>query len=226
MKAAIFALILTPGLLLAGSSDHAIKHIDKAATVLQEMMSATDSAIPEEILEHAQCVGVIPDLKKAGFVFGGKYGKGILVCRTDQGAWSAPSNVIMEGGSFGFQIGGGESDVVFVVQNKSGERKLMQDKFTIGGSASAMAGPVGRSAEAETDAQMNAEILSYSRSRGAFVAVSLEGATLRPDKSANRALYGRGVDQREILTGQVGAPASAQALYNELNQYAPAAGAR
>ena len=162
-----------------------------------------------------------PRVKKAGFIVGAKYGKGILVCRTGHG-WSAPSTVIVEGGSFGFQIGAGETDVVLVVQNKSGERRLMQDKFTFGASAGAMAGPVGRTAQAETDAELHAEILSYSRSRGLFAGIDLSGSTLRPDNDDNQAIYGRQVTQREILTGKVRPPAAADRLYAELNRYSPA----
>lgn len=218
MKYVILTLALAPALLLADSARSADKRIDASGEAFQDIMSAPDKGIPQDILNKAQCIGIIPSLKKAGFIVGGKYGKGILVCRTDHG-WSAPDNVIVEGGSIGFQIGGGETDVVLVVQNRSGEEKLMHDKFTIGASAGAMAGPVGRTASAETDAEMHAEILSYSRSRGLFAGVDLGGATLRPDKDANRAMYGHDVTAREILTGQVQRPAGAEALYQQLNRY-------
>jgi lipid-binding SYLF domain-containing protein len=189
-----------------------------ATTVLHEIMAAPDKGIPQEILRKAQCVGIIPGVKKAGFIVGAKYGKGILVCHTDQG-WSGPSTVIVEGGSIGLQIGASETDAVLVVQNKSGQAKLMKDKFTIGASAGAMAGPVGRTAEAATDAQLHAEILSYSRSRGLFAGVDLGGATMRPDNDANRAVYGRSIMQSEILDGKVPQPAEAKNLYAELNRY-------
>ncbi len=218
MKMGIVALALAPTFLFADSHD-ATDRIRDAATILQEVTSAPDKGIPREILEKAQCVGIIPGVKKAAFIVGGKYGKGIVVCRTDHG-WSAPANVIVEGGSVGFQIGGSSTDVVFVVQNKSGEEKLMQDKFTIGASAGATAGPVGRTAQAETDAQLHAEILSYSRSRGLFAGIDLGGATLRPDKDANRELNGPSVTQRDILMGKVPPPPVADALYSELNRYA------
>ena len=130
-------------------------------------MHTPDKGIPHEILEKAQCVGIIPGLKRAGFIVGAKYGKGVFVCRTSTGAWSAPDVVRIEGGSFGLQIGG-ETDVVMVVQNRSGENRLMEDKFTLGADASVMGGPVGRTADAETDAQLHAEILSWSRARGYF----------------------------------------------------------
>lgn len=207
---------------MLGSDGSSEKRISESASVLSEIMNAKDKGIPEDLLEKAQCVGVVPNLKRAGFILGAKYGKGIVVCREPNGrGWSAPSTIRIEGGSIGLQIGAGETDVVFIVMNQRGMDKLMEDKFTIGADASAMAGPVGRSAEARTDAMMHAEILSYSRSRGIFAGVSLEGATLRPDKEDNREVYGREVTQREILTGKVRPPASADALYAELNRYAP-----
>jgi lipid-binding SYLF domain-containing protein len=199
------------------------KRIHESALVLREIMHAGDKGIPDGLMRRAQCVGVIPNLKRAGFIVGAKYGKGVVTCRTPEGptGWSAPSMEIIEGGSIGFQIGAGETDVVFIVMNGSGMNKLMEDKFTVGGDASAMAGPVGRSAEANTDALMKAEILSYSRAHGVFAGVSLQGATLRPDNEDNRKLYDRDVTQREILHGRVTPPPSADALYAELNRYAP-----
>ena len=198
------------------------KRIRESASVLTEIMDAKDKGIPEDLLEKAQCVGVIPDLKRAGFIVGAKYGKGVVVCRTGGfEGWSAPSTVRVEGGSIGFQIGAGETDLVFIVMNRRGMNKLMEDKFTVGGDASVMAGPVGRSGEAKTDAQMHAEILSYSRSRGVFAGVSLEGATLRPDHDDNRRMYGQAATQHEILTGGVKPPESAEPLYAELNRVAP-----
>lgn len=211
-------LALGPIVALASEKDHATKIINESATVFNEIMSAPDKGIPRNILNHAQCIGIVPDLKRAGFIVGAKYGKGVLTCRTSDG-WSAPSIVRVEGGSIGLQIGAGETDLVFVVQNKSGEDKLMSDKFTVGGDASVMAGPVGRTGEAQTDALMHAEILSYSRARGVFAGISLEGATLRPDKDDNTALYGRPVTQQEILTGVLQRPPEAQPLYSTLNTY-------
>jgi lipid-binding SYLF domain-containing protein len=169
-------------------------------------------------LQKAQCVGIIPNLKRAGFIVGAKYGKGIVTCRTGTG-WSAPEIVRIEGGSIGLQIGAGETDVVFLVMNERGMNRLMEDKFTLGGDASVMAGPVGRSAQAETDAMMHAEILAWSRSRGIFAGISLEGATMRPDKDDNRAMYGRDVTPREILHGRVNPPPGADQLFAELNHY-------
>ena len=218
MKFAVITLALTPGFLFADTQTHDMKLISQSTEVLQDIMSAPDRGVPQDILAKAQCVAIIPSLKKAGFIIGAKYGKGVMVCRTDHG-WSAPEVVRIEGGSIGFQIGAGETDVVMVVQNRDGERKLMQDKFTFDASAGAMAGPVGRTAQAETDAQLHAEILAYSRSRGLFAGIDLGGSTLRPDHDDNRALYGRDVTPREILTGTVPPPASANALYSELDRY-------
>ena len=211
-------LALGPVLAFAAEKDHATKIINESATVFNEIMTAPDKGIPRNILNHAQCVGIIPDLKRAGFIVGAKYGKGVLTCRTSDG-WSAPSIVRVEGGSVGLQIGAGETDLVFVVQNKSGEDKLMKDKFTVGADASVMAGPVGRTGEAQTDAMAHAEILSYSRSHGVFAGISLEGATLRPDKDDNIALYGRPVTQQEILTGAMRRPPEAKPLYATLEAY-------
>lgn len=221
LRACISLLVLAPALCLAAENS-AQKRISASAEALGEILSAKDRGIPEDLLEKAQCVGIIPDLKRAGFIVGAKYGKGVVVCREGvHRGWSAPSTMRIEGGSIGFQIGAGETDVVFIVMNRRGMDKLMQDKFTIGGDASVMAGPVGRSAEARTDAMMHAEILAYSRSRGVFAGISLEGATLRPDKDDNRALYGRDLSQHVILEGRVRPPAAARPLYAELNKHAP-----
>src|SRR5215472_479556 len=219
MKAAVLALALVPTILFAADPrKEALDRISDSTTVMQEIMGAPDKGIPEEILGKAQCVGIIPGVKKAGFIVGAKYGKGILVCRTAEG-WSGPSTVIVEGGSIGFQIGASETDVVLVVQNKSGQQKLSQDKFTLDASAGATAGPVGRTAQAATDAQLHAEILSYSRSRGLFAGVDLGGATMRPDDAGNQAVYGKAIQQAEILEGKAPAPAEAKNLYAELDRY-------
>lgn len=218
MFTALLAILL-PATVSAASD--APKRLRSAAEAFKEVMGIPDKAIPQELLEKAECIVIIPDLKKGAFIVGGKYGKGFVSCRKKNGVgWSAPGSIRIEGGSVGFQIGGSETDVVFVVQNKSGENKLMEDKFTIGGGAEAAAGPVGRTASAETDAQLHAEILSYSRSRGLFAGINLSGATLRPDKDDNRALYGRDVTAREILTGGVPQPKDAASLYSQLDRYA------
>jgi SH3 domain-containing YSC84-like protein 1 len=206
---------------LADDND-AQERVQKSGEVLSDIMRAGDNGIPQDLLDKARCVGIVPGMKKAGFIIGAKYGKGTVVCRENNGHWSAPAMIRVEGGNIGFQIGAGETDLVFIVMNRDGMNKLLQDKFTIGANAGVMAGPVGRSASARTDAQLHAEILSYSRSRGVFAGVSLGGSTLRPDRDANRELYGRRLGQREILTGTVTPPPAANALYAELNRYAPA----
>jgi len=223
----VSVLLVAPGFVATGfaaddSPRESDKRIHESALVLSEIMGAGDRAIPDDLLHKAQCVGIIPNLKRAGFIVGAKYGKGVLTCRTHEGTgWTGPATVRIEGGSIGFQIGAGETDVVFIVMNRGGEEKLMSDKFTIGGDASAMAGPVGRSTTAQTDAMMKAEILSWSRSRGVFAGVSLEGATLRPDSDDNAKVYGHPVSQREILEGRVENPHAATQLIEELNRWAP-----
>jgi lipid-binding SYLF domain-containing protein len=213
---ALFAL--APMIYAVQPPSGAQKRVTASAEVLSDILHAKDKGIPEDLIAKAQCVGIVPSLKRAGFIVGAKYGKGEVVCRTDHG-WSAPATIRIEGGSFGFQIGAGETDLVFIVMNRHGVRDLMKDKFTLGGDASAMAGPVGRSSEAQTDALMRAEILGYSRAHGIFAGVALEGSTLRPDNGDNRELYGRDVTQREILTGRVRRPAVAQPIYVELDRY-------
>lgn len=222
MKAAWIAatiLAFAPSLTFGANNPNKIIH--EANGVFNEIMTIKDKGIPQEILEKAQCVGIVPNLKRAGFIVGAKFGKGVLTCRTGNG-WSAPSIVRIEGGSVGFQIGAGETDLIFIVMNRGGEEKLMKDKFTLGGDASVMAGPVGRTAEAQTDALMKAEILSYSRARGIFAGIVLDGSTLRPDNEENQMLYGRAVTQREILHGDVPHPASSQELFSTLSRYVPA----
>lgn len=220
MKLGFLALatLAAPALMFASDSSHDAKLIQQSANVFDEIMSTPDKGIPQDIVNRAQCIGIVPNLKRAGFIVGAKFGKGVLTCRTGNG-WSAPSMIRIEGGSVGFQIGAGETDLVFVVQNRTGEDHLLQDKFTVGADASVMAGPVGRSGAAETDAQMHAEILSYSRARGVFAGIALTGATMRPDKDDNAALYGHPVSQKAILTGAVQRPAAARPLYSALDNY-------
>lgn len=222
MKYKLGAILLATSTLMFASEtkEKVDERIKEAARVFQEINSADDKGIPQDLLEKAQCVGIIPGMKRAGFVVGGNYGKGVVLCREGTG-WTAPDMVRVEGGSLGFQIGAGETDVVFIVMNQHGMSKLMEDKFTVGADASAMAGPVGRSASANTDAQMHAEILSYSRARGVFAGIALNGSTMRPDKEDNAALYGKDVTQREILTGKVRHPSEAVPLYTALKRYAP-----
>src|SRR5579863_589394 len=186
------------------------ERLDASADALTDMMRAADRGIPQELLDKARCVVVIPGMKKAGFIFGAKYGLGFAACRRQGGSgWSAPAAMRVEGGSVGFQIGASETDVVLLMMNDGGMKHLLSDKFTVGGEATAAAGPIGRDASAETDAMMHAEMLSYSRSRGLFAGISLEGATLRPDEETNRELYGHDSTNREILTGEFKTPAVA-----------------
>src|SRR5450631_196785 len=196
----------------AFAADREIKvddRLDASAEALTDMMRAADKGIPQDLLDKAHCVVVVPGMKKAGFIFGAKYGRGFAVCRRAGGSgWSAPAAMRVEGGSVGFQIGASETDIVLLVMNDGGMKHLLSDKFTIGGEATAAAGPVGRDASAQTDVLMHAEMLSYSRSRGLFAGISLEGATLRQDEEANSGLYGRAATNREILTGDFKTPAA------------------
>ncbi|MCX6622163.1 MAG: lipid-binding SYLF domain-containing protein [Acidobacteria bacterium] len=214
------AAICAASTLAAGGKKDTFRRIDESATVLNEIMAAPDKGIPEEIFEKAVCVGVIPGMKRIGFIVGAKYGKGVLSCR-NAGGWSGPSTIRIEGGSFGAQIGAGETDVVLVVMNRKGADRLMRSEFTFGGTAAAMAGPVGRSASASTDAYMTAEILTYSRARGLFAGVTLDGATLRSDDSDNARIYGREISHAAILKGEVRSPASAQRFHAALRRYVP-----
>ena len=202
---------------LYGAKEEDTGRLKAAAETLTEL----NTKISKDLANKAVCAIVVPSMKKGGFIVGGKYGRGFASCRSASGGWTAPAGMKIEGGSFGLQVGGASSDVVILVMNKSGMEKLLKSKFTLGGDATAAAGPVGRGADAQTDAMMHAEILSWSRSRGAFVGISLEGATLRPDNDDNEKIYHRHVTQREILTGTVTPPASSSGLYDELNRYAP-----
>jgi SH3 domain-containing YSC84-like protein 1 len=202
------------------AAEKAVERCDTAAKVLEEVMGTPEKDIPEDLISRAQCVAIVPGVKKAGFGFGGQYGKGVLACRGKGGnGWTGPSTVRVEGGSFGLQIGGSSTDVIMLVMNERGQEKLLQSKFTIGADAAAAAGPVGREAQAQTDAQMHAEILSYSRSRGVFAGISLEGSTLRQDADDNKAIYGKEVTPQQILNGEVAPPASVNLLLSTLNKY-------
>ncbi|MEO5923678.1 MAG: lipid-binding SYLF domain-containing protein [Bryobacteraceae bacterium] len=209
-------LAITP--LLAADKEPA-KRLTESAAVLTEVMSAPDKGIPEEMLEHAHCIVIVPGLKTAAFLVGGKYGKGYISCRNKGGGWSAPGTVRIEGGSVGFQLGGSETDLIMLVMNQRGVDKLLSSKFTLGAEGSVAAGPVGRTATAQTDAQMHAEILSWSRSQGLFAGLALEGATLRQDLDDNKTLYGKKLENRAIVTTGVRAPASAKALLTLLGKY-------
>ena len=193
------------------------ERLTAAADTVQSLLKIpeTDKGIPQDLIKKAQCLVVVPSLKSAALGVGGEYGRGFVSCRQG-GGWTAPAAVKVEGGSFGFQIGGSETEVVMLVMNEKGMQRLLSDKFTLGGDASIAAGPVGRAAEAKTDAAMTAEILSYSRSRGLFAGVSLSGATLREDDSANKDLYGKQLTNREILGGKVAPATSAKPFMSAL----------
>jgi SH3 domain-containing YSC84-like protein 1 len=216
---ALGALISLAPLKADKIADHE-KRFREAGLVFDEIMGAPDKGIPQDLLSRATCVAVVPDLKRAGFIVGAKYGKGVLTCRTPNG-WSALSTIRIEGGNIGLQIGAGETDLILLVMNERGKSKLLEDKFTVGGDASVMAGPVGRSAQAATDAQLHAEILAYSRARGLFGGITLEGATLRPDTDDNHDIYGPTARQSEIVNGKFPVPAAARPLIDELNRYSP-----
>jgi lipid-binding SYLF domain-containing protein len=196
--------------------------LDASADTLTDMMHAADKGIPQDLMDKAHCIVVVPGMKKAGFIFGAKYGRGFAVCRRQGGSgWSAPAAMRVEGGSVGFQIGASETDIILLVMNDGGMKHLLSDKFTIGGEATAAAGPVGRDATAQTDAMLHAEMLSYSRARGLFAGISLEGATLRPDGDTNRELYGHDSTNREILTGDFKTPAAAVKFEHALRRESP-----
>jgi SH3 domain-containing YSC84-like protein 1 len=199
----------------------AAARVAESARVLREIMSAPDRGIPRDLLSKAHCIAIIPSLIKAGFIFGAEYGKGVVSCRLVGGkaGWTGPSMVRVEGGSFGFQIGGAATDLVLLVMDERGAEKLMSSRFTLGGDASVAAGPVGRSAKAATDATMNAKILAYARSRGVFAGVALEGATLRVDNDDNSMIYGHPVDHKEILLGKVATPPAGRNLVMTLDAY-------
>jgi SH3 domain-containing YSC84-like protein 1 len=213
----IAAVALTP---LLAKDMEPTKRLEAATTVFSEIMATPDKGIPQEMLEHAHCIVIVPDLKTAAFFFGAKYGKGYLSCRSKVGpGWSAPATVRIEGGSVGFQIGGSSTDLIMLVMNERGAEKLLDSKFTLGAEGSVAAGPVGRTATAQTDAQMHADILSWSRSQGLFAGIALEGATLRQDTDDNTNLYGRKISNREIVNLKRGMPAAAQHLIETLNKY-------
>jgi len=213
----VTTLALTP--LLAKDNEPA-KRLDEAAAVFSEIMATPDKGIPQELLENAHCIVIVPELKTGAFIIGGKYGKGYMSCRNKGGpGWSAPATVRIEGGSIGFQIGGSTTDLIMLVMNARGADKLLESKFTLGAEGSVAGGPVGRTATAQTDAQMHADILSWSRSQGLFAGVALEGATLRQDLDDNATLYGKKLENRDIVTKRIRPPRAAAKLMALLNKY-------
>jgi len=214
-----FALTAMTTTLFAASKDEVNKRLDEAAAVFSEITSAPDKGIPQDTLEKAHCAVIVPWMKKGAFIVGAQYGKGFVTCRSGAG-WSAPAAIKMEGGSVGFQIGGSETDVVMLVMNERGAQKLMESQFTLGGEGEVAAGPVGRTATAETDAKFHAEMLSWSRSRGVFAGISLKGATLRADQEDNEALYGKKMETKEVINGKVAPTAAGRRLTELLGRYA------
>lgn len=195
-----------------------VHRMNAAATVLEEVMGAPDKGIPQEILESAKCLAVVPSMLKGGFVVGASYGKGVASCRTGSG-WSAPAPFKLAGGSLGLQIGGEAADVVMVIMNDRGMKDLLSSKFKLGADASVAAGPVGRHAEGDTDWKMRAEVLSYSRARGVFAGISLDGAVVTQDEDETRVLYGDKVSFERILTGKVLVPSGSESFLAAVKKY-------
>ena len=216
-----FALACTP-LSAADEKSKTAGRLNDAASLFSEIMGTPDKSIPQDLLDKSYCIVLVPGLKKAAFGFGAKYGRGFSICRNPDGpGWGPPAAIRIEGGSVGFQIGVSSTDVVLLVMNERGMKHLTTSQFTIGADATAAAGPVGRSATAQTDALMNAEILSWSRSRGAFAGISLDGATLRNDIDENQAMYGQRWTSKQILGSGAKPPEMAAKLIAELNKYSP-----
>ncbi|MGH9690162.1 MAG: lipid-binding SYLF domain-containing protein [Candidatus Acidiferrales bacterium] len=203
---------------VASDRDDDVNRTHKAAQVFKEIMNTPDQGIPQDLLASAKCIAIIPGDVKFAFIFGGNYGRGLATCRTGHG-WSAPMFVAIDGGSVGYQLGGSSTDLVMLFMNDHALQSLLKDKFKLGADASVAAGPVGRNAAAGTDLKLNAEILSYSRTKGVFAGVSLGGAVVQADKSGDEAMYGHDVNRRKILNGTVAVPASARPLLHEIGGY-------
>lgn len=221
----VIAVLAIPACLAAAllaedkkDANEEVHRLDAAATVLNEVMGTPDKGIPEEIMESAKCVAVVPSMLKGGFVVGASYGKGVATCKTPTG-WSAPAPFRIVGGSVGFQIGGEATDVVMVIMNDKGMKNLLSSKFKLGADASVAAGPVGRHAEGDTDWKMRAEVLSYSRARGVFAGVSLDGASITQDEDETRALYGSKVPFEQILTGSIPPPSGSGSFLATVKKY-------
>ena len=216
-KVMFFVATLSLGTLCwaASAREDATDRLDNATQVMHEIMGMPDKGIPEEVLEHAKCIAVVPHMVKGGFVVGGKGGKGVATCRTAKG-WSAPAFITISGGNWGLQIGVEAVDLVMIIQNEKGMQKLLESNFHLGADASAAAGPVGRHAEAGTNWKMDTEILTYSRAKGAFAGLTLEGASIRQDDDSRHAIYGPEVTTRALLLGKVSAPAVAQPFLAEV----------
>jgi len=228
----LLTAILASGILLATSMAWSAdkgapkqgERLQAANEVFQQIMNTPDNDIPQDLLERSVCIGIFPSVKKVAFVVGGSHGSGYVTCRTagGKGPWGPPSGFSMSGGSVGLQIGASETDFVLLFMNRDGVTKLLEDKFTLGADASVAAGPVGRTAAADTDAKMTAKVLSYSRSKGVFAGIALDGAVLKPSSEDNEALYGKAISPKELLLdSHVPPPASARPLLATLEKYSP-----
>ncbi|HEY3928123.1 MAG TPA: lipid-binding SYLF domain-containing protein [Candidatus Koribacter sp.] len=218
--AGLLTLLLLSGAAFAHDRSNEVDRVESSATVLDEIMSAPDSGIPNRVIDSAKCVAVVPSMLKGGFVFGAAYGRGIASCRSEKGGWTPPAFFVLEGGSFGLQIGGQAVDVVMLVMNDHGMRNLLTSKFKLGADASVAAGPVGRQASGDTDLYMRAEILTYSRARGIFAGLTLNGASVRQDRDATRDFYGHYISYRTLLRGETEQPQGAETWITALNRYA------
>ena len=201
---------LSNGAFAATAREDSTKRLQMASEVLQQIMAAPDKGIPDEVIEGSKCIAVVPHLIKAGFVFGAKHGRGVATCRTANGGWSAPAFISIGGGSWGLQIGAESVDLIMIIMNQKGMEHLLSSKFQISGEGSAAAGPVGRHASAGTDWKLNSEMLTYSRAKGAFAGLTLEGADVQADEDSTKAIYGKNIPFRNILTGKVATPAVAK----------------
>jgi len=219
MRKTALVLSICSSALLLRAGDTPQERLTDATQVFSEVMATPDKGIPQDLLEKAHCVVIVPGMKQAALGIGGKFGRGYATCRRAGGGWGAPAAIRVEGGTFGFQIGASSTDVVMLVMNERGMRRLMEDKVTLGAEATVAAGPVGRSTAANTDAQLSAEILSWSRSKGLFAGIALQGATLRPDQDANRELYGTKLTSKDILMTGRTVPDGAQPLVSALDRY-------
>ena len=223
MKKILLVLVLLPAVAAwsqSGAKNADVERVQSASTVLSQIMEAPDRSIPDGIMDGAKCIAIVPSMLKASFIFGANYGKGVATCRTATG-WSAPVFFRISGGSFGFQAGGQASDLVLVIRTMNGMQQLLQSKFKLGADASAAAGPVGRDTQAATDLTMRAQILTYSRARGLFAGVSVNGAVVRQDDGATHSFYGKDWSFYSLLNGEVPPPADAQNFLKTVELYAP-----
>jgi lipid-binding SYLF domain-containing protein len=204
---------------VASDREDDVSRLHKSADVFDQIMKAPDQGIPAELLEKTRCIAIIPGDVKFAFIFGGNYGRGVATCRHDNGEWGAPIFLAVDGGSVGYQIGGSSTDLVMLFMNDHALHSLLSDKFKLGGDASVAAGPVGRSADADTDLKLTSEILSYSRTKGIFAGVSLQGAVVQADQSGDHAMYGNDTTRNDILMGKVAAPEAAEPLLHSIHTY-------